>query len=162
MALQLRIEKRWITCSVSSGDVVTEDMSVTPGCNNDMLIPEALEPDVTLDCCKWAQTGQISSWRMHIHTIAHMPKLTIHTQILSFCLPRPSPQVFLFFSGAQKDSLQQSVKLCEAISSAGRDTLRRIYCRERGDKWKIIRSPESEPNRIRWRTPQDHTTSQNQ
>lgn len=43
------------------GGVVTEDMSVTPGSNNDMLIPEALEPDVTLDWCKWAQTGQISS-----------------------------------------------------------------------------------------------------
>ena len=59
MALQLSIEVRGIICAVSPGDDVTEDMSVTLSCNNDMLIPGALEPDLTLDWCKWAQTGQI-------------------------------------------------------------------------------------------------------
>ena len=49
MALQLSSEDSLIIYSVAPGDDVTEDMSVTPGSNNDMLIPEALEPDLTLD-----------------------------------------------------------------------------------------------------------------
>lgn len=49
MAFQLSIEEGQIVCSVSLGDDVTEDMSVTPASNSDMLIRGSLEPDLTLD-----------------------------------------------------------------------------------------------------------------
>lgn len=49
MALQLSIEEGRIICSVSPGDDVTEDMSVTPASYNDTLIRGTLEPDLTLD-----------------------------------------------------------------------------------------------------------------
>lgn len=52
-------------CSVSPGDDVTEELSVTPASNNDKLILGDLEPDLTLDCCKWAQTELISCTRTH-------------------------------------------------------------------------------------------------
>lgn len=61
-----------------------------------------------------------------------------HTNLISLAALAITPGPSCFSQGPQRDS--DSVESCAAISGAWRATLRSIYCRERGDKWEIIRS----------------------